>query len=218
MSLLVWGCLACVVNAQDEPEKRTVKLRFACLDFLANHRAIKIDQTQTVRLHLRHPSDEKKVVILNDTLFLYKEQENFEETPIPLGRVRIPKTKSKGIILLSPREGKYEGLFINDADAPVGGIYILNYSGEDLGITVSGKPAKVSNRKAYTFKPSSEGSHSLAVRMYGKDGEGTWRDVYSTKWRLVANRREILILLKHPKNHNVMTKGISQYVSLEPKK
>lgn len=200
--------LSALGNAETK-EIRQVNVRFACLKFVKDQRQLKLSNETLIRLHLRHPSDEYTLEVKNNNLVLFLPTKN--EKVIPIGNCNIPQQYSSGIVLLLPEGSTYHPLFLPTSRTPKGGVYIMNYSNEELGINLGGEKVKINHQQGFTYAPKTNGLQKLEVEMFEHQNSKTWRKVYSSKWSLVPNRREILVLTKHKLTNRILSQGITQY-------
>ncbi|MFC4991565.1 hypothetical protein [Rubritalea tangerina] len=207
--IFVLGCLACV-SAQ---EGREVKLRFATVGLYGGKSKIKLDEKTEVQLSLRYPSAQVRCKIEEgQALKIYGADQNFEAELVAIGAVRVPANLSQGTVLLIPYSKGYKCHFISEKSAPEGGVYLYNLSDQSLGFVMrKGEKMIVDSGQGKTFQASQSLSENIPVKIFRPASENSFKLLFSTSWRMVPNRREILIFYNHPKTGKVAMKGISQY-------
>lgn len=190
------------------------KLRFSSLGFIDQSRVLVLSSGDEIELKVTRPSEPYKIRMgKSRTVHLYAEGVNpSDEESEPLCSAKIPSNCKSANVLLVPliEKKRYNAIVIDDAKMPSGGIYMMNATEEDLGLNLDGSEKMVKSKKILLYPFDFKTPQNKRVQIFQKKGD-EWKKFYSTFWRLVPDRREIMVLYRRPGSRNIRIKGIADY-------
>jgi hypothetical protein len=193
---------------------KNVEVRFSVVNFLGDSQILQLKDGSEIQLNPKYPSKSVKLRLGKEgSFYLYAEDVDPDDTDTkPVSEVKIPSNCSSANVLLIPvkSKGVYNSIVIDDSELKGGGIFFLNATAGDIGVNLAGSESLIKAKKTLLLPYSKATANNSKVSLYNKKG-ADWRKFYTSVWRLIPGRKEVMIFYQNPGSKIIRYKGITDY-------
>lgn len=182
-------------------EKKTCEIAVAALNLPDGADGLvhwRVGEAATVPIQLSTRYFSERLEVPPGTIGFYDNPvaEALPEPPDPLVALRIPPTAKLAFIVLWSEQGEgrvqWRGKVVLGSDWKLGSLRVLNGTTEPLGILAAEKRIPLSSGKSTDFQ-AGDWKKAFPVKIFRMQPET--REVFSSKWRVAADRRELCSII-----------------------
>lgn len=193
-----------------------VSLRFSATQMIDGQSELQTIDGESVKLKKRRASDAIRLRLSSDRkVALYPEGVDLEAGAVtPIATLTVPTNmKSANVLMIPDSKNKgYKTVVIDDSKLSNGGVYFLNMSGHQVGVKLEETELSVKPQKAKLFEIPNKKARNTPVRMFSRAAASTeWKKFYSSVWRLVPGRKEIMIFYQVSEVQPIRVYSLTDY-------